>query len=198
MPSLDVALALLILMGVALALPAGMRSDLLFSGLIGLVLQILSTSLADSFDGEEEAVGRMAIKSGFATLVYLELLDASFSLDGTIGAFAISTDLALILTGLSLGALFIRSLTVMLSREKALDQLIDLSGARRPLRHWRPGIADALWSGDRPLGLARAGMAQRFARCGAVVTGAGRFHATQACPGLSRDLQKSPCWKARG
>ena len=41
-------------------------------------------------------------------------------------AFAITTDLALILTGLGLGALFIRSLTVMLSREKALDQLIYL------------------------------------------------------------------------
>jgi len=127
-PSLEVALALLILMGMAWALPGGMRSDVLFAGLIGLVLQILSTSLADYFGGEEAAVGRMAAQSGFASLMYLELLDASFSLDGTIGAFAITTDLALILTGLGLGlgALFIRSLTVMLSREKALDQLIYL------------------------------------------------------------------------
>ena len=61
-----------------------------------------------------------------ASLVYLELLDASFSLDGTIGAFAITNKLPLILTGLGLGALFIRSLTVMLTREKALEQLIYL------------------------------------------------------------------------
>ena len=108
------------------ALPASLRSDVLFAGLIGLVLQILSTSLADFFGGEEAAVGRMAAQSGFASLIYLELLDASFSLDGTIGAFAITSDLGLILTGLGLGALFIRSLTVMLSREKALDQLIYL------------------------------------------------------------------------
>ncbi|WP_398336415.1 DUF475 domain-containing protein [Vulcanococcus sp.] len=125
-PSLEVALALLILMVVAWALPATLRSDVLFAGLIGLVLQILSTSLADYFGGEEAAVGRLAAQSGFASLVYLELLDASFSLDGTIGAFAITTDLGLILTGLGLGALFIRSLTVMLSREKALDHLIYL------------------------------------------------------------------------
>ena len=72
------------------------------------------------------ALGRMAAQGGLASLIYLELLDASFSLDGTIGAFAITSDLGLILTGLGLGALFIRSLTVMLSREKALDNLIYL------------------------------------------------------------------------
>ena len=125
-PSLEVVLALVVLMVVAMALPGSLRSDVLFAGLIGLVLQILSTSLADAFGGEEEAVGRMAAQSGIASLIYLELLDASFSLDGTIGAFAITSDLALILTGLGLGALFIRSLTVMLSREKALDQLVFL------------------------------------------------------------------------
>jgi hypothetical protein len=125
-PSLEVVLALVVLMLVALALPGSLRSDVLFAGLIGLVLQILSTSLADVFGGEEEAVGRMAAQSGIASLIYLELLDASFSLDGTIGAFAITSDLGLILTGLGLGALFIRSLTVMLSREQALDQLVFL------------------------------------------------------------------------
>jgi hypothetical protein len=103
-----------------------LRSDVLFAGLIGLVLQILSTSLAEFFGGGDLEVGRMAAQSGFASLIYLELLDASFSLDGAIGAFAITTDLTLIITGLGLGALFIRSLTVMLSREKALDQLIYL------------------------------------------------------------------------
>ena len=125
-PSLEVALGLIILMGVAFVLPGSLRSDVLFAGLIGLVLQILSTSLAEFFGGGDPAAGSMAAKSGVASLIYLELLDASFSLDGAIGAFAITTDLALIITGLGLGALFIRSLTVMLSREKALDQLIYL------------------------------------------------------------------------
>lgn len=125
-PSLEVALALVILMLVAMVLPKELRSDVLLAGLIGLVLQILSTSLADLFGGEEEAMGRLAVNGGLASLVYLELLDASFSLDGTIGAFAITNDLGLIMTGLGLGALFIRSLTVMLTREKALEQLIYL------------------------------------------------------------------------
>ena len=82
--------------------------------------------MAQAFGTEEEAAGRLAAGGGFASLVYLELLDASFSLDGTIGAFAITQNLGLILTGLGLGALFIRSLTLMLSREKALDKLVYL------------------------------------------------------------------------
>jgi hypothetical protein len=124
--SLEAALAVLVLLAVALVLPASQRADVLISGLIGLVLQIISTSLAQAFGGEEEAMGRIAASGGLASLVYLELLDASFSLDGTIGAFAITNQLPLILAGLGLGALFVRGLTVMLSRERALDQLIYL------------------------------------------------------------------------
>ena len=124
--SLEVALALVILMLVDAWLPANLRSDVIFAGLIGLVLQILCTALAELFGGDEQAMGRMAAGGGIAGILYLELLDASFSLDGTIGAFAITSDLGLILTGLGLGALFIRSLTVMLTREKALEQLVYL------------------------------------------------------------------------
>ncbi|MCP9851183.1 DUF475 domain-containing protein [Cyanobium sp. Morenito 9A2] len=124
--SLEVALALAVLLAVALALPSELRGDVLISGLVGLVLQILSTSLAQFFGGDEAAMGRLAAHGGVVSLIYLELLDASFSLDGTIGAFAITNQLPLILTGLGLGALFIRSLTVLLTRERALDRLIYL------------------------------------------------------------------------
>ena len=124
--SLEIALALILLLAVNLALPGAQRAAVLIAGLIGLVLQLLSTSLAEAFGDEEQAGARLAAGGGLASLLYLELLDASFSLDGTIGAFAITSNLALILTGLGLGALFIRSLTLMLSREKALDKLIFL------------------------------------------------------------------------
>jgi hypothetical protein len=124
--ALEIALALLVLLVLSAALPAGLRGDVMVAGVIGLVLQLLSTSLADAFGDEEQAGARLAAGGGLVSLLYLELLDASFSLDGTIGAFAITSNLALILTGLGLGALFIRSLTLMLSREKALDKLIFL------------------------------------------------------------------------
>ena len=124
--ALEVALALLLLLLLVAALPEGLRAEVMVSGVIGLVLQLLSTSLAQAFGDGEQAGLRLAAGGGLASLVYLELLDASFSLDGTIGAFAITQNLGLILTGLGLGALFIRSLTLMLSRERALDQLVFL------------------------------------------------------------------------
>jgi len=124
--ALEIALALVLLLLVDLALPSEHRADVMIAGVIGLVLQLLSTSLSDAFGDEEQAGARLAAGGGLASMLYLELLDASFSLDGTIGAFAITSNLALILTGLGLGALFVRSLTLMLSREKALDHLIFL------------------------------------------------------------------------
>lgn len=50
--------------------------------------------------------------SDFSKLMYLEILDASFSLDGVIGAFAFTTSLPLILIGNGLGALVVRQLTI--------------------------------------------------------------------------------------
>jgi hypothetical protein len=124
--ALEIALALTLLLLLVASLPSTLRGEVMVAGVIGLVLQLLSTSLADAFGDEEQAGARLAAGGGLMSLVYLELLDASFSLDGTIGAFAITSNLALIMVGLGLGALFIRSLTLMLSREKALDQLVYL------------------------------------------------------------------------
>ena len=120
--AVEVALALVALVALSLAIPPVLRAEVLISGVIGVVLQLATTSLADAFGG---GVGVTA-GSGLISLLYLELLDASFSLDGTIGAFAITQSLPLIMAGLGLGALFIRSLTLMLCRERTLDQLIYL------------------------------------------------------------------------
>jgi hypothetical protein len=124
--AVEVALALILLLLLVAALPQGLRAEVMISGVIGLVLQLLTTSLATAFGGGGEDGMRLMAGGGVASLVYLELLDASFSLDGAIGAFAITQNLGLILTGLGLGALFIRSITLMISREKALDQLVYL------------------------------------------------------------------------
>ena len=44
--------------------------------------------------------------------LYLQVLDASFSFDGVIGAFALSNNLFVIAIGLGIGAMFVRSLTL--------------------------------------------------------------------------------------
>ena len=124
--ALEVAVALIVLLLLVAVAPAQMRGDLMVCGVLGVVLQLLATSLADAFGDEAESGVRVAAGSGLASLLYLELLDASFSLDGTIGAFAITSNIILILVGLGLGALFIRSLTLMLTKERALEELIYL------------------------------------------------------------------------
>ncbi|NRD72872.1 DUF475 domain-containing protein [Shewanella sp. VB17] len=61
-------------------------------------------------------------KSGLGMFLYLEVLDASFSFDGVIGAFAITTNLFIIAIGLGIGAMFVRSLTIMLVEKNALEE----------------------------------------------------------------------------
>ncbi len=61
-------------------------------------------------------------KGGFVMFMYLEVLDASFSFDGVIGAFAITTDLFIIAIGLGVGAMFVRSLTILLVEKETLAE----------------------------------------------------------------------------
>lgn len=57
---------------------------------------------------------------GISQFLYLELLDASFSFDSVIAAFAITTNVVLIMAGLAIGALFVRSMTIQLLKEGTL------------------------------------------------------------------------------
>lgn len=66
------------------------------------------------------------MKAGFSGLIgffYLELLDASFSFDGVLGAFALTDSLVIIMIGLGLGALLVRSLTLYFLRYRIMAQL---------------------------------------------------------------------------
>jgi hypothetical protein len=68
----------------------------------------------------ESAVTGEIVRSGAASFLYLEVLDASFSFDGVIGAFALSNNLFIIAIGLGIGAMFVRSLTIMLVERETL------------------------------------------------------------------------------
>jgi hypothetical protein len=74
-------------------------------------------------------------KAAFFLFVYLEVLDASFSFDGVIGAFAISSNLFIIAAGLGIGALYIRSLTVYLVKKGTLSEYVYLEHGA----HWAIG-----------------------------------------------------------
>ena len=61
---------------------------------------------------ESEHVLESAHISDLSKLLFLEILDMSFSIDGILGAFAFTTNVALILIGNGLGALVVREFTI--------------------------------------------------------------------------------------
>jgi len=63
------------------------------------------------------------------------MIDASFSFDGVLGAFALSSDIIIIMIGLSIGAIFVRSLTIFLVEKKTLKQYKYLANGA----HWAVG-----------------------------------------------------------
>ncbi len=77
--------------------------------------------LGEKMGASEDATGKI-VRSGAASFVYLEFLDASFSFDGVIGAFAITNDIVQIALGLGIGAMFVRSMTVALVHGGTLSQ----------------------------------------------------------------------------
>lgn len=68
----------------------------------------------------------LAGKAAFFLFLYLEVIDASFSFDGVIGAFAVTNDIFEMALGLGIGAMYIRSLTVFLVRRGTLDDYVYL------------------------------------------------------------------------
>jgi hypothetical protein len=114
-------LVLLILWAVSLWLPEHERYEFLVAGMFGLVSFIAVDGIAALLDPVDVLAGAAA-RSGAAAFLYLEVLDASFSFDGVIGAFALSNNLFVIAIGLGIGAMFVRSLTIMLVERGTLTE----------------------------------------------------------------------------
>ena len=117
---LALGLVLIALYGIAQLIEPAEAMTFLGAGIIGLITYIAVDAMAELLEqggaelGSGAAATQAVAKSGLAAFLYLEVLDASFSLDGVIGAFALSTNLFVIALGLGIGAMFVRSLTVML------------------------------------------------------------------------------------
>ena len=103
-----------------IVLTAGLWGILVYVG-VDMLSSMLEKSESDGGD-----VGDMVKKGGIGGFLYLEVLDASFSFDGVIGAFAITSDVVIIMLGLAIGAMFVRSMTVFLVRKGTLDEYVYL------------------------------------------------------------------------
>ena len=117
---ISVLLSLASVVGIATFLPTGQTEGFLIAGLIGVVSHEVTSWLGSNFD-VDDSVGTV-VKTGLAGFLYLEVQDASFSFDGVIGAFAITNSVILVALGLGIGALTIRSLTLLFVEKGILTQ----------------------------------------------------------------------------
>jgi len=126
--SIEIILALGLLLLTQFWLAPEIRLNALVAGISGVILYVIVDSLSALFEDEEEGEElATALKKGSVmSFLYLEVLDASFSFDGVIGAFAITQDVVIIMLGLAIGAMFVRSLTVYLVRQGTLDEYVFL------------------------------------------------------------------------
>jgi hypothetical protein len=90
-----------------------------FGILLAFMYGVLLHSLLGALD---HFFSSNTVKSGLMGLIYLEVLDASFSFDGVIGAFALSSNIFIIMIGLGIGAMFVRSITLYFVEHDTLSQ----------------------------------------------------------------------------
>ena len=99
------------------------KTTVLIASILGTLLHLGLELFGTFFEKRQGAsTGKLVGMAAFGAFMYLEVLDASFSLDGVIGAFAITNEIALIIAGLGAGAIWVRSLTVYLMKSGTLSK----------------------------------------------------------------------------
>lgn len=126
--ALEILLALTAVALVSFFVPATEQASVLVAGIVGVIVFILMEGITSAFSFETKA----GVSGSLALFFYLEVLDTAFSLDGVVGAFALTTALPVIAVGLGIGAYFVRSLTVYMVKQRTLDTLVFLEHGA----HW--------------------------------------------------------------
>ncbi len=129
MEALELGIVLVIFIILSRLLREDQQMPYLLAALWGIVVFVVVDGMASLFEGEIEQktgldtnVAKVAAQGGLGAFIYLEVLDASFSFDGVVGAFAITQNLFIIMLGLGSGAFFVRSITIYLVEKQTLHQ----------------------------------------------------------------------------
>lgn len=115
---INVTIVLTIVVVFSQMLPPNIRGTFVYAGVIGILTFLVVQILGELLD--KDAAKDTAARGGLGAFLYLEVLDSSFSFDGVIGAFALTQNLVLIAIGLGIGAMYVRSMTIMLLEKGVL------------------------------------------------------------------------------
>jgi hypothetical protein len=118
---IEVGIVLIVILLFSRVLEGAASTLFLSSAIYGLVTFLVVEVVGGLLDASEQSMSAAA-KGGMGAFLYLEVLDASFSFDGVIGAFALSNNLFVIAIGLGIGAMYVRSMTIMLVEKGTLAQ----------------------------------------------------------------------------
>jgi hypothetical protein len=122
MKSVEIAVTLITLYIFSLYQKEHEQMTFLVSGIWGLVTYVAVDGIGAFLQSPDETNQLDLNKASMGMFLYLEVLDASFSFDGVVGAFAITNNLFIIMIGLGVGAMFVRSLTIMLVEKGTLAE----------------------------------------------------------------------------
>lgn len=117
----EIAFVLLLILVFSSFLEGAEANTFVFCSIYGLLTFLAVELLGGLLDASQRAMSEAA-RGGLGAFIYLEVLDASFSFDGVIGAFALTQNLFVIAIGLGIGAMYVRSMTIMLVEKKTLTQ----------------------------------------------------------------------------
>ena len=118
----EIALVLVIVLIICRSIPQHEQASFMMSAVMGLLVFTMVDGLGTYLDNIAGKTAEIGAKGGLDAFLYLEVLDASFSFDGVIGAFALTTNILLIAIGLGIGAMYVRSMTIMLVERGTLAE----------------------------------------------------------------------------
>ncbi len=139
--------------------PDASKLAVLMAGVLGVVVYVGVGFINSLLEDKEidPQFGKAIQRGSLGGFLYLEILDASFSFDGVIGAFAITSDVVIIMLGLGIGAMYVRSMTVYLVEKGTLEHyvylehgahyaigilaLIMLAGVKYSIPEWITGLS---------------------------------------------------------
>lgn len=119
--SVEIGFVLISILSLMRVLPEHDQVPFVLAGIAGLITYIAVDGLSGFLSLSDKTETDIQ-KTSAMLFVYLEVLDASFSFDGVIGAFAITNNLFIIAIGLGIGAMFVRSLTIMFVEKNTLTE----------------------------------------------------------------------------